>query len=44
MSSDNFTQWLRGFFELNGEKPITKEQAKMISQHLTLVFKSKGIK
>jgi hypothetical protein len=39
MTPEQFAFWLHGFFELSGDSPtITKAQAKMISEHLDLVF------
>ena len=42
MDELQFAFWLRGFFEINGEEALTKEQAVIISQHLTLVFEEKA--
>lgn len=42
LSPENFVYWLRGFFEIQGEGPISKEQAEIISKHLTLVFKEEA--
>ncbi len=42
MTSRDFCYWLQGFFELSiedGEVSISREQAKIISNHLNLVFK-----
>ena len=38
MNFETFAYWLRGFYELNGETALTKEQSTLISKHLTLVF------
>lgn len=38
MTPENFTYWLQGFVELNGEQP-TPEQWKSIKEHLQTVFK-----
>jgi hypothetical protein len=42
MNELQFAYWLRGFFEINGEEALTKEQAVIISKHLTLVFEEKA--
>jgi hypothetical protein len=39
MNNDQFTYWLQGFVEMNGGKEPTKEQWKMIKDHLQLCFK-----
>jgi len=42
MTSRDFCYWLQGFFELtidDGDISVSKEQAKMIRNHLNLVFK-----
>ena len=41
MSPNDFCYWLRGFFELAGEGPLTEEQSKIISDHLKLVMEEK---
>ena len=38
MKSENFVYWLQGFFELTDTEELTKEQVKMIKEHLQLVF------
>lgn len=38
MSPENFIYWIRGFYELAGEGPLTAEQSKLISDHLKLVM------
>lgn len=38
MTHSDFCYWLQGFFEINGATAITSEQAKVIEQHLALVF------
>lgn len=38
MTSEQFSYWLQGFSELVGKEP-TKEQWKIIQDHLQLVFK-----
>jgi hypothetical protein len=38
MNHDQFTYWLQGFVEMNGGKEPTKEQWRMIKDHLQLCF------
>lgn len=38
MQERDFLYWLRGFFEINGDGPLTADQAKLISDHLKLVM------
>jgi hypothetical protein len=38
MNHDQFVYWLQGFVEMNGGKQPTKEQWKMITDHLKLCF------
>lgn len=39
MTSRDFCYWLQGFFEITGPRPtIDETQAKMIREHLALVF------
>lgn len=38
MQSRDFCFWLQGYFEIAGETALSKEQVKMIQQHLALVF------
>jgi hypothetical protein len=38
VTSRDFCYWLQGFFELNGVKAMTKDQAQLVQQHLALVF------
>jgi hypothetical protein len=38
MNHDQFIYWLQGFVEMNGGKEPTKEQWKMIKDHLQLCF------
>jgi hypothetical protein len=40
MTAENFCFWINGFAELNTEPP-TKEQWKLIKEHLDLVFDKK---
>ena len=39
MNSIDFCFWLQGHFELNGTVEISQTQAKIIQDHLHLVFK-----
>jgi len=39
MTPEHFCYWLQGYFELCEEDNLTKEQIKMIREHLNLVFK-----
>lgn len=41
MTPENFSYWLKGFFELSNTDDITKEQVLMIKEHLSLVFEQK---
>lgn len=38
MTPDQFCYWLQGFFELSTTRALTKAQAKMIQEHLSLVM------
>lgn len=38
MTSENFTYWLQGFFEISKTNELTAEQVKEIKDHLKLVF------
>ena len=38
MNHDQFTYWLQGFVEMNGGKDPTKEQWRMIKDHLQTCF------
>lgn len=38
MTDQQFTYWLQGFAELNGDTPPTAEQWKSIREHLALCF------
>lgn len=38
MSSNDFTMWLHGFFELTDATELTPAQVAMIKEHLALVF------
>jgi len=39
MNTIDFCFWLQGYFEISGDTEISKEQAKIIQNHLNLVFK-----
>ena len=39
MNTIDFCFWLQGYFEISGKDEITAEQAKVIKEHLNLVFK-----
>lgn len=39
MTPENFCYWLQGYFELNGNHPISLAQSVIINEHLNLVFK-----
>ena len=39
MKSRDFCFWLQGFFELSDDQTISAAKAKMIQDHLALVFK-----
>ena len=38
MSPENFTYWLKGFFEISDAKKIDEKQIDIIKDHLNLVF------
>lgn len=38
MQHRDFVYWLQGYFELTPDGPLTAEQAKVIKEHLALVF------
>ena len=38
MTDRDFVFWLQGFFELRKPGPISKEQARVIEEHLSLVL------
>lgn len=39
MTPQDFCMWLHGFFELSGKSELSKEQVKMVHDHLNLMFK-----
>ena len=39
MTSEQFTYWLNGFFELTGAQTLTEQQVQIIKDHLKQVFK-----
>ena len=39
MTSRDFCYWLQGFLEVSGQPVITKEQTRIIRNHLNMVFK-----
>ena len=41
MTAEQFCFWLHGFFELTGKDAISSAQAKMIREHLDLLFDKK---
>ena len=41
MEPINFVYWMQGFFELRKPGPISKEQAAIIEEHLSLVLDKK---
>ena len=41
IESINFVYWLQGFFELRKPGPISREQADIIEEHLSLVLDKK---
>jgi hypothetical protein len=38
MKTENFCYWLQGMFELTGSEELTKDQVRIIKNHLNLVF------
>ena len=38
MTPEQFSYWLRGFFELSGQTVLNAAQCKMVQEHLDLVF------
>lgn len=41
MNERDFVYWLQGFFEMTNVENLTKEQVKMIKDHLSLVMEKK---
>ena len=39
MTTEQFTYWLQGFFELSGATTLNEEQVKVIKEHIALVLK-----
>jgi len=39
MTSRDFAYWLQGFFEISNVEDLSKEQTKVIKNHLNMVFK-----
>jgi hypothetical protein len=39
MTSEQFTYWLQGYFELGHLKTLDEKQVQIIKDHLNLVFK-----
>ena len=39
MTTEQFTYWLQGFFELSGTTTLNEEQVKVIKEHIALVLK-----
>lgn len=38
MTSENFTYWLQGFFEISDSSKLDEKQVQIIKDHLALVF------
>jgi len=38
MTSEQFTYWLNGYFELSGAEELNKDQVKIIKDHIKLVL------
>lgn len=38
MTSEQFTYWLQGFFEISNQHTLDENQVKIIRDHLDLVF------
>lgn len=43
MTPENFTYWLKGFFEMTDAETLSKEQTKMIKEHLDLVHRKETL-
>jgi hypothetical protein len=41
MTTEQFTYWLQGFFELSGTTTLNEEQVKVIKEHIALVLEKK---
>jgi hypothetical protein len=41
MTTEQFTYWLQGFFELSGTATLNEEQVKVIKEHIALVLEKK---
>ena len=39
MNAIDFCFWLQGYFEIHGKADVSPEQAELIKNHLSLVFK-----
>lgn len=39
MTTEQFTYWLQGYFELSGATSLNEEQVKVIKEHIVLVLK-----
>jgi len=39
MTTEQFTYWLQGFFEIHNPKELDEKQTQIIKDHLELVFK-----
>lgn len=39
MTTEQFTYWLQGYFELSGATTLSEEQVKVIKEHLSLALK-----
>ena len=41
MTTEQFTYWLQGFFELSGTTTLNEEQVKVIKEHIALTLEKK---
>ena len=39
MTTEQFTYWLQGYFELSGASTLNEQQVKIIKEHIALVLK-----
>ena len=39
MTTEQFTYWLQGYFELSGATTLNEQQVKIIKEHIALVLK-----